>query len=56
MCHAWEYELIKKAHLEQVARRNREIAKAPKPEPAPAAPARTGGDQPRKRDPQSVPA
>jgi hypothetical protein len=39
MCHAWEYELIRKAYAEEMERRrNEEAAKAVKPGIAPAKP------------------
>lgn len=57
MCHDFDYEMLKRAYLEQVARRNREKAeseKKPAPSVTPASkPAETA---PGVRDKEPVPA
>ncbi len=57
MCHDWEFEMVRKAYLEQMARRKREeeaAQKKPAPvvTPAPAKPA----EAPRVTDKEPVPA
>jgi hypothetical protein len=51
MCHAWEYELIKRAYAEEMQRRNRQDKEVPRQEDAgkPAEPA------PRVRDKEPMP-
>ena len=57
MCHDWEFEMVRKAYLEQMARRKREEESAQK-KPAPAAapaPAKPA-EAPRVTDKDPVPA
>jgi len=57
MCHGYEWEEVRKAYMEQLARRNREISEAQKKEsgkvttPKPAA-----EPAPRSKDKEPVPA
>jgi hypothetical protein len=55
MCHAWEYELIRKAYAEEMERRRRkeEATKAEKPA---AAPPRPYDPQPQVRIKTPIPA
>src|SRR5205085_11626496 len=56
MCHDWEFEMVRKAYLEQTARRKRdEEAAAKKPAPT-ATPASTPAEAPRAKDKEPVPA
>ena len=57
MCHDWEFEQIRKAYFEQLARRKREQERAeqkpaPAAQPAPPKPA----EAPRVTDKEPVPA
>ena len=56
MCHDWEFEMVRKAYLEQTARRKRdEEAAAKKPAPA-ATPASQPAEAPRAKEKEPVPA
>jgi hypothetical protein len=57
MCHDWEFEQIRKAYFEQLARRKREQERAEKkPAPPAAAPAPAPAEAPRVTDKEPVPA
>ena len=54
MCHGYEFEMLKRAYAEELARRNREKAEAQKKESATTAPAKPSAPAPRNKEP--VPA
>ena len=56
MCHGYEFEMLKRAYAEELARRNREKAEAQKKESATTAPPKPTAPAPRIRDKEPVPA
>jgi hypothetical protein len=56
MCHGYEYEMTRKAYLEQLEKRNREREEALKKQSGTVAPARPAETPPRVKDKQPVPA
>ena len=56
MCHDWEFEMVRKAYLEQTARRKRDEETAAKKSAPTATPASQPAEAPRAKEKEPVPA
>ena len=56
MCHGYEWEMMKQAYMDEVARRNRERTEAQKKQGGNVAPPKPAEPAPRVKDKEPVPA